>query len=48
MAISSTSYAPSSSSLAASVGRSYAGVFVDFYGNVRPGSGGFTVGAVEV
>jgi hypothetical protein len=48
VSISSTSYAPSTSSLAASVGRSYAGVFVDFYGNSRPGSGGFTVGAVEV
>jgi hypothetical protein len=41
-------YAPSSSSIAASFGRLYGGVFVDYYGKVRPLSGAWSAGAVEV
>jgi hypothetical protein len=40
--------APSSSSTAASVGTRFAGVFTDINGRIRPSSGAWTAGAVEV
>lgn len=44
----SGSYAPGSGSLADNGGRLYGGVFTDYYGKIRPLSGAWTAGAVEV
>lgn len=41
-------YAPGTSSLAGSAGRLYGGVFTDYHGKVRPLSGAWSAGAVEV
>ena len=41
-------YAPGASSVAANAGTLYGGVFTDFYGRVRPTSGPWSAGAVEV
>jgi PKD repeat protein len=44
----STTYAPSSSSVAANVGIVWAGVFTDMNGKLRSNNGSWTAGAVEV
>ncbi len=46
--INSSTYAPSSSSVAASADSPVAGVFLDFTGATRPTSGHWTAGAVQV
>jgi hypothetical protein len=44
----SSSYAPSSTSVAANAGKLYGGVFADYNGRIRPTSGSWSAGAVEV
>jgi len=43
-----SNFAPSSSSAAANAGRLFGGVFTDINGKIRPSSGGWSAGAVQV